>query len=105
MPALPGQAPREGHNSATASTAAASTHNGRKRMSITRAEMAKIRGVDPSLAPEELRCAIDGKLLGTPLRSPHGHLFEKETLELWIERCGSICPLTNLPLRVEDCSR
>jgi len=104
MPALPGQAPREGHNAATASAAAASTYNGRKRTSLTRAELAKIRGVDPALAPEELRCAIDGKLLGTPMRSPQGHLFEKDTLEQWLSLCGSVCPVTGQPLRLEDCT-
>jgi len=95
LPALPGQAPR---------LAAADGRSGQRR-GVSREEVARIRGIDPQQAPEELRCAIDGKLLGTPVRSPHGHMFEKATLELWLERCGSVCPVTNLALRMEDCVR
>jgi hypothetical protein len=70
---------------------------------LARSDFGKIRGVDVANAPQELRCAIDGKILGNPLRSPYGHLFERETLEHWISMCGSVCPLTGQPLRLEDC--
>lgn len=101
LPALPGQLPRGG---AAPATPAAEREVPRRRLQrLARGDIAKIRGVDPSQAPEELCCCIDGKLLGTALRSPYGHLFEKETLENWLSRCGSVCPITGKPLRVEDC--
>jgi len=53
--------------------------------------------------PDDMRCAIDGKVLITPLRSPYGHYFEKKTLEKWFGNCGSICPVTGSVLRMEDC--
>lgn len=92
MPALPHQQPQ----------ASGSPKRGQKKK-LARADFGKIRGVDPAEAPQELRCAIDGKILGTPVRSPYGHLFERETLENWVNMCGSICPLTGQPLRMEDC--
>merc|ERR1712194_529437 len=52
----------------------------------------------------ELRCAIDGRVLGAPIRSPYGHVFERSTLEEWVSMCGSVCPVTNQPLRIEDCT-
>merc|ERR1719183_2902305 len=80
-----------------------SPKNGRRRK-LARTDFGKIRGVDPATAPQELRCAIDGKILGTPLRSPYGHVFERETLENWVQMCGSVCPLTGQPLRLDDCT-
>jgi len=53
--------------------------------------------------PEDMRCAIDGKVCINPVRSPYGHLFEKKTLERWFANCGSVCPVSNRPLRIEDC--
>jgi len=53
--------------------------------------------------PEEMRCAIDGKVCINPVRSPYGHLFEKKTLERWMANCGSVCPATSKPLRIEEC--
>jgi len=54
--------------------------------------------------PEDMRCKIDGKVLINPLRSPHGHLFEKKTLEKWFTNCGSVCPVTGQPMRMEECT-
>lgn len=54
-------------------------------------------------APEEMRCQIDGKVAINPVRSPYGHLFEKKTLEKWLMNCGSVCPKTEQPLRLQDC--
>eukprot|EP00392_Amoebophrya_sp_AT5.2_P005236 g5245.t1 len=56
-------------------------------------------------APPEYRCEIDGKVMTNPIRSPYGNYFEKKTLEKWIESCGSVCPLTQKPLRLEDCAK
>lgn len=93
MPALPNQQAAETNGSPKG-----------RRKKLARSDFGKIRGVDPATAPQELRCAIDGKILGTPLRSPYGHLFEKETLENWVKMCGSMCPVTGQPLRIDDCS-
>ena len=54
-------------------------------------------------APQEYRCAIDGKVMTNPLKSPYGHNFEKKTLEKWVASCGSVCPITSKPLRLADC--
>merc|ERR1711920_166962 len=53
--------------------------------------------------PDDMRCAVDGKVMINPVRSPYGHLFEKKTLERWMGNCGSVCPVTGQPLRLEDC--
>jgi hypothetical protein len=53
--------------------------------------------------PEDMRCAIDGKVCINPVRSPYGHLFEKKTLERWMQNCGSVCPVTSKALRVDEC--
>ncbi|CAD7961094.1 unnamed protein product [Amoebophrya sp. A120] len=68
-------------------------------------EKGKIKIASRSLidAPPEFRCEIDGKVMTNPIRSPYGNYFEKKTLEKWIESCGSVCPLTQKPLRLEDC--
>merc|ERR1712100_942862 len=48
-------------------------------------------------APEDMLCAIDGKVMINPVRSPYGHLFERKTLEKWFLNCGSVCPVTSKP--------
>jgi hypothetical protein len=53
--------------------------------------------------PDSMCCAIDGKVMVNPLRSPYGHFFEKKTLEKWIQNCGSVCPITSKLLRMDDC--
>jgi hypothetical protein len=55
--------------------------------------------------PEEMRCAVDGKVMTNPVRSPYGHLFEKKTLEKWMANCGSVCPITGKPLRIDECAQ
>jgi len=54
-------------------------------------------------APDQFRCAIDGKVMINPLKSPYGHSFERKTLERWISSCGSVCPITGKPLRLQEC--
>lgn len=68
-------------------------------------EKSKIRITSRSVVdcPDDMRCALDGKVVTAPLRSPYGHTFEKKTLEKWIMNCGSVCPITQQPLRIEDC--
>eukprot|EP00931_Biecheleriopsis_adriatica_P005865 TRINITY_DN107345_c0_g1_i1.p1 TRINITY_DN107345_c0_g1~~TRINITY_DN107345_c0_g1_i1.p1 ORF type:complete len:758 (-),score=187.11 TRINITY_DN107345_c0_g1_i1:99-2372(-) len=53
--------------------------------------------------PDDMRCAIDGKVMVNPIKSPYGHSFERKTLERWFQNCGSVCPMTQKPLRMEDC--
>jgi hypothetical protein len=53
--------------------------------------------------PDDMRCAIDGKVMTNPIRSPYGHCFEKKTLEKWVSNCGSTCPITSKLLRIEEC--
>jgi len=53
--------------------------------------------------PEDMRCAVDGKVMTNPVKSPYGHRFEKKTLERWIKNCGSVCPITGAVLRLEEC--
>ncbi|KAF4718189.1 hypothetical protein FOZ63_008942, partial [Perkinsus olseni] len=54
-------------------------------------------------APAELKCALDGKIMTNPVRSPYGHVFEKKTLEKWFDSCGEVCPITEKPLSIDDC--
>jgi len=54
--------------------------------------------------PADMRCAIDGKVMINPIRTPYGHMFEKKTVEKWMTNCGSVCPITGQPLRMEDCA-
>merc|ERR1719168_518932 len=68
-------------------------------------EKGKIRIESRSVVdcPDDMRCAIDGKVMINPLRSPYGHFFEKKTLERWMMNCGSVCPVSQQPLRLEEC--
>lgn len=68
-------------------------------------EKNKIRITSRSVVecPEDMRCQIDGKVCINPVRSPYGHLFEKKTLERWMANCGSVCPVSSKPLRMEEC--
>lgn len=68
-------------------------------------EKSKIRITSRSVVdcPEEMRCAVDGKVMVNPVRSPAGLVFEQKTLKRWMDNCGSVCPITGEPLRLEDC--
>jgi len=66
-----------------------------------RAESLKVR----KRVPDKFRCALSGRVVIKPLRSPHGHVFDQQALEEWVQNCGSVCPITNQPLRIEDCER
>lgn len=99
VPGQPSRSAREGGGEGSGPPRAGQ----RRGQRWDRVDLGKMRGVDPSTAPEALRCAIDGKLLGEAVRSPYGHLFERATLERWIALCGSVCPVTGGVLRLEDC--
>lgn len=68
-------------------------------------EKSKIRIESRSVVecPDDMRCGIDGKVMIQPIISPYGHHFEKKTLEKWITNCGSVCPVTQKPMRMEEC--
>eukprot|EP00438_Fugacium_kawagutii_P029770 Skav217059 [mRNA] locus=scaffold208:237961:243490:+ [translate_table: standard] len=52
-------------------------------------------------APRDLCCALDGKLLMDPVRSPYGHLFERSNLVKALAKR----PTTFEPLSLNDCVR
>lgn len=68
-------------------------------------EKSKIRIASRSVVecPDSMRCSIDGKVMINPMVSPYGHRFERKTLEKWMTNCGSVCPVTQKPLRIEEC--
>ena len=53
-------------------------------------------------APSKFRCSLNGHLMKQPVRSPYGHVFEKESIENWIDQTGSSCPFTGKPLTLQD---
>ena len=52
--------------------------------------------------PRELRCAINGHLMRDPVKTPSGHVFERETIELWLRTRGSVCPISGAPLTAAE---
>merc|ERR1719330_223027 len=56
-------------------------------------------------APQELRCAIDQKLLCDPVVSPSGIAFERSTLMRWFQAHGMQCPVTGHALTLDQCPR
>lgn len=102
LEAPPAQAPTGGYLSdlpALGPTAQVTSPTGSKKKK-PKIHIASRSVVD---APEDMRCMIDGKVLINPVRSPYGHFFEKKTLEKWFGNCGSVCPVTGQPLRLEEC--
>lgn len=55
--------------------------------------------------PDEFKCAVSLKLLRDPMRSPLGHIFEREVIEAWFRDFGNRCPLTGEPLTIHQLSR
>ena len=57
---------------------------------------------DPSL-PKEFLCAINGHVMKDPVRSHTTNLvFERATIELWLNTRGAVCPITNTILEKKD---
>lgn len=56
-------------------------------------------------APAHFRCALDGRLLVDPVRSPSGHVFERSVLVRALEASGGVCPLEGGGLSLADCPR
>jgi len=56
----------------------------------------------PEGFPKHLLCAICERPAQDPVRSPYGGLFERKAILTWLERNGSVCPLTGQPLVVTE---
>ncbi|GMH54787.1 hypothetical protein TrVE_jg303 [Triparma verrucosa] len=52
--------------------------------------------------PPEFGCSINGHLMKEPVRTPGGVVFERETIELWLKTRGSVCPISGVPLTVDE---
>jgi hypothetical protein len=55
----------------------------------------------PGNVPTDYVCAINGHVMKEPVRASSGKVYEKTTLELWVNRNGSVCPITGEPLTGE----
>ncbi|CAK9072934.1 unnamed protein product [Durusdinium trenchii] len=53
-------------------------------------------------APEEFRCALDGRLMMDPVQTPQGHVFERATLAQALYRSGNRCPSSGEALELEE---
>ena len=76
-----------------------------KKMSIEKAAAAvdhPVTYVKGSTHTGKFACALNGHTMKTPVQSPYGHNFEKETIEEWIKTQGSVCPITGKPLSLSD---
>jgi hypothetical protein len=54
--------------------------------------------------PEEFLCALNHHLMRKPLRSPHGHTFDAESIEAWLSSHGSVCPISGALLTFDALS-
>ncbi|CAB1097818.1 unnamed protein product [Ectocarpus sp. CCAP 1310/34] len=53
---------------------------------------------DEEQAPEGIICQLSKRVARDPVRTPYGHLFDRQMIRLWLSKQGSICPLTGQPL-------
>ncbi|CAM9101157.1 unnamed protein product, partial [Scytosiphon promiscuus] len=53
---------------------------------------------DEGQAPENIICQLSKRVARDPVRTPYGHLFDRQMIALWLSKQGSICPLTGQPL-------
>ena len=53
-------------------------------------------------APAHFCCAINGHLMKVPVRSAAGRTFEKDAIEAWLDRHGSVCPVSGETLDRAD---
>eukprot|EP00605_Chrysophyceae_sp_TOSAG23-4_P001154 GSChrysophyteH1.ASY1.ANO1.1261.1 assembled CDS len=52
--------------------------------------------------PPKYQCMLSQQIMQQPVKSPYGHVFEQQTIEVWFQQQGSICPLTGTPLTSSD---
>jgi len=62
------------------------------------AQSSPIANVNPRDVPREFLCNITKKPLGDPVATPYGHVYERSVILQWIDRNGSIDPMTGQPL-------
>jgi hypothetical protein len=56
-----------------------------------------------SSIPDEFLCAINGHVMKDPVRSTRsGLVFEKATIQIWLQTRGQVCPITHEPLSPDD---
>jgi U-box domain len=48
--------------------------------------------------PPEFVCPITLEIMEFPMRSPHGHVFERAAIQSWLASGENVCPLTRRPL-------
>jgi len=56
-------------------------------------------------APVEFLCAWDGQLMMDPIRSPHGHVFDRVSLANALSAGEGCCPITKQPTCLAECKR
>ena len=52
--------------------------------------------------PAHLLCEIKRHIMKRAVVTPAGHRFERETIELWLERQGPVCPISGAALSADD---
>lgn len=62
-----------------------------------------ISNKNDSSIPEEFLCAINRHVMKDPVRSTNsGLVFEKATIQIWLQTRGQVCPITHQPLSLEE---
>ena len=94
--ALSLELPGEGRGAEAVGTGAVIPNSG------TSAQPKQFVCVDDGI-PLEYKCAINGHVMKEPVRcASSGLVFERATIELWLDTRGSVCPITNRPLDRAD---
>ena len=53
--------------------------------------------------PAKFCCALTGKIMSDPQKTPYGkHRLERAAIEQWIQTQGNVCPVTGLPLSMNQ---
>lgn len=50
---------------------------------------------------EEFKCSLSGEIICFPYADPWGHVYEKQTIEDWVNKYGT-SPVTKRPLKISD---
>lgn len=58
------------------------------------------QNLDPNV-PAEFCCAINGHIMKEPVRA-NGNIYERGTIEMWLDQQGSVCPITGSSLMKAD---
>jgi U-box domain len=52
----------------------------------------------PDNTPQQYVCQLSKRIMKEPLRTPYGNVYDRQMILLWLQRQGSIDPLTGQPL-------